>query len=35
MGLKDLTLSKRQSNINKWISNNSKKDYNNLTYVNV
>ena len=32
MGLKDLTLSKRQSNINKWISNNSKKDYNNLTY---
>ena len=32
MGLKDLTLSKRQSNINKWISNNSKKAYNNLTY---
>ena len=30
MGLKDLTLSKRQSNINKWISNNSKKDYNDL-----
>ena len=32
MGLKDLTLSKRQSNINKWISKNSKKAYNNLTY---
>ena len=30
MGLKDLTLSKRQSNINKWISKNSKKAYNDL-----
>ena len=32
MGLKDLTLLKRQSNINKWISKNSKKAYDNLIY---
>ena len=30
--LKDLTLEQRQANIDKWISSNSKKDYDNLSF---